>query len=79
LITASSANVAGAPPPIAPDSLDATLAAHVDLIIDAGACPGGLPSTVVGVRGDGVAILRSGAIAVEDIARALGRDVEVLG
>jgi len=60
-VTATSANPAGAPP--------ARTAATVDfpdgcLILDGGETPGGLPSTLVRVRGDAVELLRPGAVAL---------------
>ena len=40
----------------------------IDLVIDAGELPERLPSTIVDVSGDTVAILREGAIAAKDIS-----------
>jgi L-threonylcarbamoyladenylate synthase len=42
--------------------------AMIDLVIDAGELPERLPSTIVDVSGDTVAILREGAIAAKDIS-----------
>jgi len=61
-ITATSANPAGAPPP----STAAGVAAYFPdcLVVDGGQTPGGLPSTLVRVRGDAVEVLRAGAVAI---------------
>ena len=73
IVAAPSANLAGTPSP--------TLAEHVagdfvngeiDFILDGGAVPGGLESTVVDVTGPEPVILRPGAITVEMIAEAIG-------
>jgi len=42
------------------------------LIIAAGSCPGGVPSTVVDVSGPRWAILRQGALSEEEIVGVLG-------
>ncbi|MBI2610814.1 threonylcarbamoyl-AMP synthase [Candidatus Kaiserbacteria bacterium] len=47
-------------------------AKQIDLVIDAGELPPSLPSTVVGVRGQDVVILREGAIPASDIYDVLG-------
>ena len=80
--------VAGAGPLAAPSAnasgrLSPTTAAHVleslggviPLILDGGPCEAGLESTIVGVDGDIVTLLRAGAIAVE----RLGVPVQAAG
>jgi L-threonylcarbamoyladenylate synthase len=47
----------------------------VAIILDGGATPVGLESTVVDATGDEPVVLRLGALAREDIARVLGRPV----
>jgi L-threonylcarbamoyladenylate synthase len=61
-LTATSANPAGAPPP----STAAGVAAYFPdcVVVDGGPTPGGLPSTLVRVRGDAVEVLRAGAVAL---------------
>lgn len=73
IITATSANPAGAPPAAAVDQIDRSVTAAVRIVLDAGQLQGGSPSTVVAVRGDDVVILRSGAISETRIAAVLGR------
>ncbi len=73
LITATSANLAGLPAAARPDELDPELVRLVDLVIDAGACTGGLPSTVVAVTPNGaVEVRRPGAVATSELARLIG-------
>lgn len=61
-ITATSANPAGAPAPASCLELDPAIAGGVELILDAGPTPGGLPSTVVDVRQEPPRLLRAGAV-----------------
>jgi L-threonylcarbamoyladenylate synthase len=75
LLTATSANFAGAPPPTAPAQLDPALVAGTQLVIDAGLLTGGQPSTVVGEFRGEVVVLRAGAISVTAIERVLGRPI----
>jgi L-threonylcarbamoyladenylate synthase len=72
-LVATSANLAGQPPSATAAALDAALAARLDLVLDAGPAPGGLPSTVVAVEGEGLRLLRAGAVpfeALEALRRA---------
>ncbi len=77
LITATSANRAGEPPPRSPDQLTLELADAVRLVIDAGLSSGGMPSTVVAARGDEVVVLRQGRVTVRALTRVLGREPRV--
>jgi len=64
LITATSANFAGDKPCLELRDVPKALLDTVDLIIDAGPCPGGEPSTIVGFEnGEGV-LWRQGAISL---------------
>jgi L-threonylcarbamoyladenylate synthase len=63
LVTATSANLAGEPPARTPAELDARLLEGVDAWLDGGACAGGLPSTVVGLRNGQLVVFREGAVA----------------
>jgi len=47
------------------------LAGRIELILDGGPCPGGIPSTVLDLTTDPPTILRSGAITGEDISFAM--------
>lgn len=61
-ITATSANRSGTPP--ASDSASLAVALPgVDAIVDAGTTRGGPPSTLVDASGDGIRLLREGAVS----------------
>ncbi|NJB67103.1 L-threonylcarbamoyladenylate synthase [Desulfobaculum xiamenense] len=66
-IVATSANISGQPAVCVPGQLDAGLCAGADFVLDERPWPaGGLPSTVVGVEGEGrLAVYREGAVSVE--------------
>jgi L-threonylcarbamoyladenylate synthase len=70
-ITATSANLSGAPAPGSADALAPALHALVDLVLDAGAAPGGAPSTLVAFTDDGPVLVRAGAIAWERVLKSL--------
>jgi L-threonylcarbamoyladenylate synthase len=73
-ITATSANVSGEPATPDPDQVERTLGGRLDLLIDAGATPGGAPSTIVDVTGADPALVRAGAISWDDIQAWLHSD-----
>lgn len=60
-LTGTSANRSGMPPLCTAADVNHTLGEDVALIVDAGATPGGLPSTIVSVC-NGVTLIREGAI-----------------
>jgi L-threonylcarbamoyladenylate synthase len=70
-VTATSANLSGAPAVAAPADLDPNLAARIDLLLDAGTAPGGEPSTLIGFDESGPILLRRGAIAWERVLKSL--------
>jgi len=70
-IVSTSANLAGAPPPDRADALAPELRARLDDVLDAGAAPGGLPSTVVAVEKGALRLVRAGAVPFEALERAL--------
>jgi L-threonylcarbamoyladenylate synthase len=69
-LTGTSANRSGAPPALTARQVQEVFGDHVDLIIDAGPTPGGLPSTVVDA-GDRIFVVREGAVARSAIEAAL--------
>jgi L-threonylcarbamoyladenylate synthase len=69
-LTGTSANRTGAPPAQTAREVQDALGEEVDLIIDAGPTPGGMPSTVVEVD-RGLHIVREGAIAGKAIQAVL--------
>jgi L-threonylcarbamoyladenylate synthase len=61
-ITATSANPSGLPPARSADAVLRYFGDQVNLIIDAGPSPGGLPSTIIKVVNDEIKVLRAGAV-----------------
>jgi L-threonylcarbamoyladenylate synthase len=76
-IAAPSANRSGHVSPTTAAHVEADLGDRVALILDGGPTPLGLESTVVDATGSDPVVLRLGAVAREDLARALGRPVAV--
>jgi L-threonylcarbamoyladenylate synthase len=60
-LTATSANRSGVSPCVTPAAVAAALATDVDLLLDGGATPGGLPSTLVDWTDERPVVLRPGA------------------
>jgi L-threonylcarbamoyladenylate synthase len=69
-LTGTSANRAGELPAQTAQEVQQALGDEIDLIIDAGTMPGGLPSTVIRVQGQ-AQIVRDGAITRASIRRTL--------
>lgn len=61
-LTATSANLSSLPPARDPDAVIKYFGESIDLIIDAGKTPGGLPSTIVDVTVHPLKILRQGRV-----------------
>jgi L-threonylcarbamoyladenylate synthase len=70
-VVSTSANLAGEPPPRRPAELAPALRARLDLVLDGGETPGGLPSTVVEVAGGAIRLVRAGAVPLPEIEAAL--------
>jgi L-threonylcarbamoyladenylate synthase len=67
-ITSTSANLTGHPPSARADDIDPLLLNSVDLILDAGPCPGRLPSTIIDTRQKlPFKIIRQGAIKLPTV------------
>ena len=71
-LAATSANRSGQPELLDAQAIAEVLGGALDLILDGGRCSGGVPSTVVDVSGDGLRVLRAGAIPEEELRKALG-------
>lgn len=67
-IAAPSANLSGSPSPTSGAHVIADLSGRIDAIIDGGECDIGLESTIVMLDGDGVTLLRPGAITVDALS-----------
>ena len=70
-ITATSANRSGQPPAVTAAELGSAGLDDVDLLLDAGPCRGGLPSTMVEAQGDGVRLVRAGAVPWDRVLESL--------
>jgi len=70
-LAATSANLSGHPSPVTAEEVRAELGGRIELILDGGRCPGGIPSTVLDLTADPPAILRRGAVAAEEIKAIL--------
>ena len=71
-VTGTSANVSGGPEPLTADDVRSQLGDAVDLVIDGGRCPGGIPSTVVDCTVEPPRVVREGAISRIELVRAAG-------
>jgi L-threonylcarbamoyladenylate synthase len=71
-IAAPSANPSGRISPTTPDHVLAGLGGRIAAVLDGGACDVGVESTILGVHGGRVTLLRPGGISAEDVARVSG-------
>lgn len=71
LLVGTSANKSGAEPPRTAGDAIRQIGGEVDLVLDGGPTPGGLPSTVVDLTGDEPRLLRRGPIKLEEILEVL--------
>lgn len=67
----TSANLSGQPDATTAEEVLAQLGGRIALVVDGGRTPGGVPSTVVDCTGNGIRILREGAIPESEIDRAI--------
>jgi L-threonylcarbamoyladenylate synthase len=72
-LTATSANRSGAPASADPDDVARTLGDRVELLLDAGPTPGGMPSTIVSVDEPQARLVRAGAISWDEVQACLAR------
>ncbi|MBM3166177.1 MAG: threonylcarbamoyl-AMP synthase [Chloroflexi bacterium] len=68
-IIGTSANISDRPSPVTAEGVRQQLRSGVDLVIDAGRCPGGVESTVVDVTGDSPVVLREGIVSKGEIEK----------
>lgn len=71
VLATTSANISGGENPRTAQDVLRQLDGRIPLIVDGGACEGGIPSTVVDCSQDEITILRKGAISEEMIREAL--------
>jgi L-threonylcarbamoyladenylate synthase len=70
-LTATSANRSGGEPVLDPAELPELLAGEDAIIVDGGMLPGGAPSTLVAIRGEGLVVLRPGRFPAERLTAAV--------
>ena len=75
-IAAPSANKFGRVSPTTAQHVRADLDGEVDLILDGGPCEVGIESTIVDLSRDGPVLLRPGRISADEIAAAIGVQIE---
>ncbi len=78
-LAAPSANRSGTISPTHAEHVKDSLGDKVDLILDGGASPVGVESTIVKVADDRVVVLRPGGVARADIERVIGAKLENAG
>lgn len=66
-LATTSANLSGGPNPRNAQEVLAQLNGRIELVLDGGDAPGGVPSTVVDCTGNAIQILRQGAISAEQL------------
>ncbi len=69
-ITATSANRSGEPPASSADEVASAMATEIDLLLDAGPSPGGLPSTLIEWCAGEFVLRRAGAIAWDRVLKS---------
>ncbi|HEX8908545.1 MAG TPA: L-threonylcarbamoyladenylate synthase [Anaeromyxobacteraceae bacterium] len=69
-LVSTSANLSGEPPPAEAGALAPVLRSRLDGVLDGGATPGGLPSTIVAVSGDRLRCVREGAVPWSEVEAA---------
>ena len=70
-VTGTSANRAGQTPFTRAEEVVGEFAGAIPLVLDAGPCPGGLPSTIVDLSSTTPCLIRVGAVTVTDIVRII--------
>ncbi|WP_167514586.1 L-threonylcarbamoyladenylate synthase [Mesorhizobium intechi] len=74
-LAAPSANSSGRISATTAQAVAADLGARIKLVVDGGATPVGLESTIVKAEGQGLRLLRPGGIAAEEIEAAIGMEL----
>jgi L-threonylcarbamoyladenylate synthase len=67
-LAATSANLHGQPPPVKADEVESVFGGCIPLMLDGGACPGGVASTVLDLTVRPHAILRPGPVTAAQLA-----------
>jgi L-threonylcarbamoyladenylate synthase len=73
-LATTSANISGQPNPVTAREVEDQLGGRIELILDGGECPGGVPSTIVDLTRNPVRVIRHGIIPEDDLFETIGRD-----
>ena len=71
-LAVTSANLSGQPSPVTAREVEEQLGGRIELILDGGACKGGVPSTILDCTVSPPAVLRHGAISSEALQQVFG-------
>lgn len=77
-LAAPSANPFGYVSPTSAQHVEKQLGSKIPFILDGGVCSVGLESTIIDLSGKGIAILRLGGLAIEEIESVLGQKISVV-
>ncbi len=77
-LAATSANISGHPSPVTAEEVERELGGRIELILDGGRCPGGIPSTVLDLTTEPPTILRAGPVSREEIEELLNKPIKAL-
>lgn len=73
-LAVTSANRSGSSSPLTAQNVLDQLAGRIDVVVDGGPCPGGVPSTVISLATDPPTLLRAGPIGVSELSQTLEKD-----
>jgi L-threonylcarbamoyladenylate synthase len=71
VLAATSANLSGCPDPTTAGEVMGYLEGRIELVLDGGRCPGGIPSTVLDLTKTPPSVVRLGAIPRHELAKQL--------
>ena len=72
VLAVTSANISGEPSPVTAQQVEAQLCGRIPLILDGGACPVGVASTILDCSVSPPLLLRRGAVGEADLRAAIG-------
>lgn len=72
VLAVTSANISGQPSPVTAAEVEEQLGGRIGLIVDGGACPGGVPSSLLDCTVSPPKLLRRGAVSEENLRAVIG-------
>jgi L-threonylcarbamoyladenylate synthase len=72
VLAVTSANISGQPSPVTAGEVEEQLGGRIDLIVDGGPCPGGVPSSLLDCTASPPKLLRRGAVPEERLCAVVG-------